>query len=85
MTTAARALPAIFDDSASGWDKAMYAFLAEKERRSGSRRTVESYGLDSERRTPKMGVALIRFGGHAAYAAELACAVRPSVSRNQQA
>ena len=43
MTTAARALPAIFDDSASGWDKAMYAFLAEKERRSGSRRTVESY------------------------------------------
>ena len=25
------------------WDQALYAFLAEKERRSGSRRTVESY------------------------------------------
>jgi site-specific recombinase XerD len=25
------------------WDQAVYAFLAEKERRSGSRRTVESY------------------------------------------
>ena len=25
------------------WDQAFYAFLAEKERRSGSRRTVESY------------------------------------------
>jgi site-specific recombinase XerD len=29
--------------SASSWDQAMYAFLAEKHRRSGSRRTVESY------------------------------------------
>jgi integrase/recombinase XerC len=27
----------------SKWDQAVYAFLAEKERRSGSRRTVESY------------------------------------------
>jgi integrase/recombinase XerC len=27
----------------SKWDQALYAFLAEKERRSGSRRTVESY------------------------------------------
>ena len=25
------------------WDQALYAFLAEKERRSGSRRTIESY------------------------------------------
>ncbi|MCH8066790.1 MAG: hypothetical protein IIC90_13345 [Chloroflexi bacterium] len=32
-----------FDDSAAGWERALYAFLAEKERRSGSRRTVESY------------------------------------------
>ncbi|MSQ42094.1 MAG: hypothetical protein EXR65_03545 [Dehalococcoidia bacterium] len=39
----ARAIPARFDDSASGWERALYAFLAEKERRSGSRRTVESY------------------------------------------
>jgi hypothetical protein len=27
----------------SRWDKALYAFLAEKERRSGSLRTVQSY------------------------------------------
>lgn len=28
---------------ASSWERAIYAFLAEKEQRSGSRRTVESY------------------------------------------
>src|SRR5687768_7774275 len=28
---------------AEGWERALYAFLAEKESRSGSRRTVESY------------------------------------------
>jgi len=32
-----------FDESLSGWERALYAFLAEKERRSGSRRTVEGY------------------------------------------
>ena len=42
MTTA-RAQPTAFDDTAAGWERALYAFLAEKERRSGSRRTVESY------------------------------------------
>jgi integrase/recombinase XerC len=31
-----------FEDIAS-WERALYAFLAEKERRSGSRRTVEGY------------------------------------------
>src|SRR5437867_4294516 len=31
------------DVSASSWERALYAFLAEKERRSGSRRTVEGY------------------------------------------
>ena len=31
-----------FDESLSGWERALY-FLAEKERRSGSRRTVEGY------------------------------------------
>jgi site-specific recombinase XerD len=36
-------IPQQIDDSASGWDKALYAFLAEKERRSGSKRTVEGY------------------------------------------
>jgi integrase/recombinase XerC len=32
-----------FDESLSGWERALYAFLAEKERRSDSRRTVEGY------------------------------------------
>jgi len=32
-----------FDESLSAWERALYAFLAEKERRSGSRRTVEGY------------------------------------------
>jgi len=32
-----------FDESLSSWERALYAFLAEKERRSGSRRTVEGY------------------------------------------
>lgn len=32
-----------FDNSADGWERSLYAFLAEKERRSGSRRTVEGY------------------------------------------
>ena len=32
-----------YDDSASQWEKALYAFLIEKERRSGSRPTVDGY------------------------------------------
>src|SRR4030042_1924706 len=32
-----------FTDTAQGWQHALYVFLAEKERRTGSRRTVESY------------------------------------------
>ena len=32
-----------FDNTEEGWDRSLYAFLAEKERRSGSRRTVEGY------------------------------------------
>jgi len=36
-------LPAHIDESVSSWDKALYAYLAEKERRSGSMRTVQSY------------------------------------------
>ena len=43
MTTA-RALPAFADESISSWDRALYAFLAEKERRSGSKRTVATWG-----------------------------------------
>src|SRR5262245_26279731 len=34
---------AYLDESAAGWERALYAFLAEKERRSGSLRTVQSY------------------------------------------
>ncbi|MFQ6026327.1 MAG: hypothetical protein ACE5Q6_02305, partial [Dehalococcoidia bacterium] len=33
----------VSDTSATGWEQSIYAFLAEKERRSGSRRTVETY------------------------------------------
>src|SRR3972149_8001665 len=36
-------LPAL-PTEASPWDQALYAFLVEKGNRSGSRRTVESYG-----------------------------------------
>jgi hypothetical protein len=32
-----------FDNTAEGWERNLYAFLTEKERRSGSRRTVECY------------------------------------------
>jgi uncharacterized membrane protein len=32
-----------FTDTATGWQRAFYAFLAEKKQRSGSRRTVEDY------------------------------------------
>ena len=38
----ARLLPTGFDDSASDWERSLYAFLAEKQRRSGSMRTVQS-------------------------------------------
>jgi site-specific recombinase XerD len=34
---------AYLDVSASSWDRTLYAFLAEKQRRSGSDRTVQSY------------------------------------------
>ena len=31
------------ESTVSGWDRTLYAFLAEKQRRSGSDRTVQSY------------------------------------------
>ena len=31
------------ESAAAGWERTLYAFLAEKERRSGSKRTVQSY------------------------------------------
>jgi site-specific recombinase XerD len=36
-------LPAQFHDDSPAWTQTLVAFLAEKERRSGSRRTVEGY------------------------------------------
>ena len=41
MNTNSQTISTVIDPSA--WQQAVYAFLAEKERRSGSRRTVESY------------------------------------------
>ena len=39
-----KAIPLVpFDDNAGEWTRAIYAFLTEKERRSGSSRTVEGY------------------------------------------
>jgi integrase/recombinase XerC len=40
----AQPLPALASGDPSAWDQALYAFLVEKGNRSGSRRTVESYG-----------------------------------------
>ena len=37
-----KALPTL-DESIPAWEKAIYAILAEKERRSGSKRTVDAY------------------------------------------
>ena len=43
-TMTAQPLPALTSGDPSAWDQALYAFLVEKGNRSGSRRTVESYG-----------------------------------------
>ena len=40
--TGTTALPAVVNDSAAAWECALYAFLSEKQRRSGSQRTLES-------------------------------------------
>jgi len=40
----AQPLPALASGDPSAWDQALYAFLIERGNRSGSRRTVESYG-----------------------------------------
>jgi integrase/recombinase XerC len=37
-------MPALTSGDPSAWDQALYAFLVEKGNRSGSKRTVESYG-----------------------------------------
>jgi hypothetical protein len=37
-------LPALASGDPSTWDQALYAFLIDRGNRSGSKRTVESYG-----------------------------------------
>ena len=39
----AQTLPTVFSGSNTGWEGSLYAFLAEKQRRSGSNRTPDSY------------------------------------------
>ncbi len=43
MSTAQTTLPTVFSGSSSAWQGSLYAFLAEKQRRSGSNRTPDSY------------------------------------------
>ena len=43
MSTAQTTLPTVFSGSNTGWEGSLYAFLAEKQRRSGSNRTPDSY------------------------------------------
>lgn len=45
----------LFDDTAPAWERALYAFLAEKERRSGSRRTVDAYSSTLQRFFGRLG------------------------------
>ncbi len=42
MSTA-QTLPTVFSGTNTGWEGSLYAFLAEKQRRSGSNRTPDSY------------------------------------------
>ncbi len=41
--SSAQTLPTVFSGSSSAWQGSLYAFLAEKQRRSGSNRTPDSY------------------------------------------
>ena len=41
--SSAQTLPTVFSGSNTGWEGSLYAFLAEKQRRSGSNRTPDSY------------------------------------------
>ena len=43
MAAAQTTLPTVFSGASSGWQGSLYAFLAEKQRRSGSLRTPDSY------------------------------------------
>ena len=52
---------AFYDGSVQGWERALYAFLGEKERRSGSQRTA----LSIDRPYRRSGVRLLGGGHHA--------------------
>ena len=41
--SSAQTLPTVFSGTNTGWQGSLYAFLAEKQRRSGSLRTPDSY------------------------------------------
>ncbi len=43
MPSAQTTLPTVFSGTNTGWQGSLYAFLAEKQRRSGSNRTPDSY------------------------------------------
>ena len=43
MPSAQTTLPTVFSGTNTGWEGSLYAFLAEKQRRSGSNRTPDSY------------------------------------------
>ena len=47
----------LFDESKPAWERAFYAFLAEKERRSGSKRTVDAYSRTLQRFFGTLGKA----------------------------
>jgi hypothetical protein len=49
-------------DNAAGWERALYAFLAEKERRSGSRRTVAGYSRMLQHFFSAVGTPGLRHG-----------------------
>ena len=59
---------AYLDESASGWDRTLYAFLAEKQRRSGSRRTVDAYSRMSSEFFGRAGKTLEEIASAGAFA-----------------
>ena len=62
---------------ASPWDQALYAFLVERDNRSGSKRTVESYGQMLWRFFEEMTPDVIRPADVLAYAHGISLSGRP--------
>src|SRR6202162_1995397 len=59
---------AFFDDTAEGWERALYAFLGEKQRRSGSLRTVQGYSRMIQDFFGRAGKPPDQVTGHEAFA-----------------